>query len=121
MQFAHARHVKTTGVTRPAGDGQDGALERRHAGGSPAQFGQPSHQPKHSLRSRPRLARSSRPNWADTALKRAQKGLMFCEHIADDHGMLFIFGDAQPWTFWMKNTKIPLDIIWMDAKNHHPH
>lgn len=52
---------------------------------------------------------------ADTALKRAQ-GLMFREHIADDRGMLFIFGDAQPWTFWMKNTKIPLDIIWMDAK-----
>ena len=51
---------------------------------------------------------------ADTALKRAQ-GLMFREHIADDRGMLFIFGDAQPWTFWMKNTKIPLDIIWMDA------
>ena len=52
---------------------------------------------------------------ADTALKRAQ-GLMFREHIADDRGMLFIFGDAQPWTFWMKNTKIPLDIIWMDGK-----
>ena len=45
---------------------------------------------------------------ADTALKRAQ-GLMFREHLADDRGMLFIFGDAQPWTFWMKNTKIPLD------------
>ncbi len=52
---------------------------------------------------------------ADTAQKRAQ-GLMFREHLADDRGMLFIFGDAQPWTFWMKNTKIPLDIIWMDAK-----
>jgi uncharacterized membrane protein (UPF0127 family) len=52
---------------------------------------------------------------ADTALKRAQ-GLMFREHLADDRGMLFIFGDTQPWTFWMKNTKIPLDIIWMDAK-----
>ena len=52
---------------------------------------------------------------ADTALKRAQ-GLMFRERLADDHGMLFIFGDAQPWTFWMKNTKIPLDIIWMDGK-----
>ncbi|MEK6802490.1 MAG: DUF192 domain-containing protein [Nitrospirota bacterium] len=52
---------------------------------------------------------------ADTALKRAQ-GLMFREHLADDRGMLFIFGDAQPWTFWMKNTKTPLDIIWMDAK-----
>ena len=43
---------------------------------------------------------------------------MFRERLADDRGMLFIFGDAQPWTFWMKNTKIPLDIIWMDAKNH---
>ncbi|GMV51458.1 MAG: hypothetical protein NBKEAIPA_02684 [Nitrospirae bacterium] len=52
---------------------------------------------------------------ADTALKRAQ-GLMFREQLADDRGMLFIFGDAQPWIFWMKNTKIPLDIIWMDAK-----
>ena len=52
---------------------------------------------------------------ADTALKRAQ-GLMFREHLADERGMLFIFGDAQPWTFWMKNTKIPLDIIWMDGK-----
>jgi len=52
---------------------------------------------------------------ADTALKRAQ-GLMFRDHLADDRGMLFIFGDAQPWTFWMKNTKILLDIIWMDGK-----
>lgn len=52
---------------------------------------------------------------ADTALKRAQ-GLMYRERLADDRGMLFIFGDAQPWTFWMKNTKIPLDIIWMDGR-----
>lgn len=52
---------------------------------------------------------------ADTAIKRAQ-GLMFREHLANDRGMLFIFGDAQPWTFWMKNTKIPLDIIWIDGK-----
>ena len=56
-----------------------------------------------------------RAELADTALKRAQ-GLMFREQLAEDRGMLFIFGDAQPWTFWMKNTKIPLDIIWMDGK-----
>lgn len=51
---------------------------------------------------------------ADTPVKRAQ-GLMFRDHIAHDRGMLFTFAEAQPWTFWMKNTKIPLDIIWMDG------
>jgi len=52
---------------------------------------------------------------ADTPQKRAQ-GLMYREHLAKDHGMLFTFGQAQLWTFWMKNTKIPLDIIWMSEK-----
>jgi uncharacterized membrane protein (UPF0127 family) len=50
---------------------------------------------------------------ADTTEKRA-RGLMFKESLASDRGMLFTFADAQPWTFWMKNTRIPLDIIWMD-------
>ncbi len=44
------------------------------------------------------------------------RGLMFRENLPRDRGMLFTFSDAQPWTFWMKNTKIPLDIIWMDGK-----
>lgn len=52
---------------------------------------------------------------ADTMKKRAE-GLMYREHLAKDHGMLFTFDQAQPWTFWMKNTKIPLDIIWMNDK-----
>jgi hypothetical protein len=46
---------------------------------------------------------------------------MFRERLAKDRGMLFTFGAAQPWTFWMKNTKIPLDIIWMDAKKRIVH
>ena len=50
---------------------------------------------------------------ADTAKKRAE-GLMYREHLGKDRGMLFTFDQAQPWTFWMKNTKIPLDIIWMN-------
>lgn len=52
---------------------------------------------------------------ADTPKKRAE-GLMFREHLPKDRGMLFTFGQAQLWTFWMKNTKIPLDIIWMNDK-----
>ncbi len=41
---------------------------------------------------------------------------MHREHLAKDRGMLFTFDQAQPWTFWMKNTKISLDIIWMNEK-----
>jgi uncharacterized protein len=52
---------------------------------------------------------------ADTPQKRA-KGLMYRETLARDRGMLFTFAEAQPWTFWMKNTRIPLDIVWMDGK-----
>lgn len=41
---------------------------------------------------------------------------MYREHLADDRGMLFMFSQAQPWVFWMKNTKIPLDLIWINEK-----
>lgn len=52
---------------------------------------------------------------ADTAKKRAE-GLMYREHLDQNRGMLFTFAQAQLWTFWMKNTRIPLDIIWMNEK-----
>jgi len=44
-----------------------------------------------------------------------QKGLMFRPYLSDSVGMLFIFNEAEPQSFWMKNTQISLDIIYVDA------
>jgi uncharacterized membrane protein (UPF0127 family) len=42
-------------------------------------------------------------------------GLMFRDSLADDHGMLFLFPGEARRSFWMKNTRIPLDIFYFDA------
>ena len=42
------------------------------------------------------------------------KGLMERESLGRNKGMLFIFEKADYYTFWMKDTLIPLDIIWID-------
>lgn len=41
-----------------------------------------------------------------------QKGLGGCEALAENTGMYFVFNPAGAPTFWMKDTLIPLDIIW---------
>lgn len=43
------------------------------------------------------------------------RGLMFRREMADDHGMLFVYPNAQPQSFWMKNTYLALDIMYFDG------
>lgn len=45
-----------------------------------------------------------------------EHGLMDRKSMAADHGMLFAFPDAEPRTFWMKDTLIPLDMVFFDAR-----
>lgn len=49
---------------------------------------------------------------ADDLSERAQ-GLMFRDSMDDDHGMLFVFEQTQPVGFWMKDTPMPLDLLFI--------
>lgn len=45
-----------------------------------------------------------------------QTGLMYRDSMKENHGMLFVFPDSKPRSFYMKNTRFPLDIIYLDEK-----
>jgi uncharacterized membrane protein (UPF0127 family) len=53
---------------------------------------------------------------ADDAAERSV-GLMGRTSLAEDHGMLFVYPEAAPRSFWMKDTLIPLSIAFIDSEH----
>lgn len=82
------------------------------------------HCPKDDLAQPPKLreAKVSFPEAKDQTItvevadsdRNRQRGLMFRTKMADDHGMIFTFDEKDNHTFWMHNTCIPLDMLYID-------
>ncbi|MDN5928037.1 MAG: DUF192 domain-containing protein [Hyphomicrobiales bacterium] len=45
-----------------------------------------------------------------------EQGLMYRQEMPDDHGMLFAFDHSEPLAFWMKNTPMPLDLVFVSSR-----
>ncbi len=86
-------------------------------GASPGSSSPPAPTPAPSAPSGPRAVL---PSGAVYALELAltpedqAQGLMYRENLPERTGMLFVFPEPAPHHFYMKNTMIPLDIIWLD-------
>ncbi len=109
--------VATSACTRPPAQAEDATPAPERVGAAPAQ--EPRADPALFVgRGEVRIAgRSAGPvlkvELARSPLEREQ-GLMYRRSLADDSGMLFFMPDRRPWQFWMRNTLIALDMIFID-------
>jgi uncharacterized membrane protein (UPF0127 family) len=82
--------------------------------------GETAHEPE-PTQARVELLPPGRPSFSvDVELARTaqerQRGLMYRKHLSADEGMLFLFEEPQQLTFWMRNTYVPLDMIFIETE-----
>jgi uncharacterized protein len=77
-------------------------------------FGSPAAEPLVSLESPAGRSSAVRVEVARTPAE-LERGLMFRRALGPDQGMLFVFSDTADHAFWMKNTPLSLDMIFIDA------
>ena len=53
--------------------------------------------------------------WVARTRPQLSRGLMFVRHLEPYTGMLFVYGEPRPVSMWMKNTYIPLDMLYIRA------
>lgn len=52
--------------------------------------------------------------WTVTTAEELSRGLSVVDYMTEQQGMLFIFDESKQHSFWMKDMKFPIDIIWLD-------
>ena len=110
------RHLLAAGVTLGlllAGAGGDAGRTAVAATAGEFQPAQLKGFPRGELTIERAQGRDSFRIWIADTPARHQQGLMWLKELPADHGMLFVLDAPRPFTIWMKNTYVPLDIVFI--------
>jgi uncharacterized membrane protein (UPF0127 family) len=59
--------------------------------------------------------------WVAQTSEQHQQGLMWIQQLPRDYGMIFLLPETRPMSMWMKNTYVPLDMLFFDARGRIVH